>query len=247
MTLTLILVAVLCVTVLAMLGWRLCSHALAMATLLGFLGIACGPVPKLLLPALQKPYALRPSADWAPSNAIVLLTAGASFVKRDLIIEPSSSAYGRIAGAVILYRDCKRSGARCTLLVSGGDANRVGEALSVTYSRTLLQLGVPVSDMVLETHSMDTWQNAKFALPFLREIGAQRVWLVTSGVHMRRAMLCFEHFGIHATPMRADYQRGYLSSLPIATNVAMTDAALHEILGIAAYYLYEKTGWSVLV
>jgi uncharacterized SAM-binding protein YcdF (DUF218 family) len=247
MTLTLILAAVLGVTVLGMLGWRRCSHTLAMVTLFGFLAIACGPVPKLLLPALQKPYAIRPATDWAPSNTIVLLTAGASFVKRDEIIEPSSSAFARITGAVVLYRDCKRSGARCTLLVSGGDADQVGEPLAVTYSRTLLQLGVPVSDTVLETRSMDTWQNAEFARPLLQAIGAQRVWLVTSGVHLRRAMLCFEHFGIHPTPMRADYQRGYLSSLPAATNIVVTDSALHEIFGIAALYLYEKTGWSVLV
>lgn len=245
MTLTLILVALLCVTALAMLGWRRSSHALALATLLAFLAIGCGPVPRLLLPMLQRPYAIRPAADWAPSNAIVLLSAGASLPGQGTI-EPGSSAFGRITETVVLYRDCKRVGARCTVLVSGGDASRLDEPLAVTYARTLVQLGVPATDQVLERRSMNTWQNAEFALPLLRAIGAQRVWLVTSAPHMRRALLSFAHFGINATPMRADYLHGLFTQLPAAANVALTDVALHEFAGIAAYRLYEKTGWNLL-
>jgi uncharacterized SAM-binding protein YcdF (DUF218 family) len=244
MTLTLILAALLCATVLARLGWRRSSRAITVASLLGFFAIGCGAVPRLLLPLLQQPYAIRPPANWAPSNAIVLLTAGGSLAEDS--IEPGSSAFGRIAETVVLYRDCKQANARCTVLVTGGDASRLDEPLSVTYARTLLQLGVPASDQVLETRSMNTWQNAKFSLPLLRSIGAQRVWLVTSGTHMRRSMLCFEHFGIDATPMRADYAHGVWSKLPIGANVALTDVALHEFLGVAAYHLYAATGWNFL-
>ena len=244
MTMTAILVALLCAAVLSRLGWRRSSRAIVVVTLLGFFAIGCGVVPRLLLPLLQKPYAIRAPANWAPSNAIVLLTAGGSLARGT--IEPGSSAFGRIAETVVLYRDCRRANARCTVLVTGGDASKLDEPLSVTYARTLLQLGVPSSDQVLETRSMNTWENAEFSLPLLRSIGAQRVWLVTSGTHMRRGMLCFEHFGIHATPMRADYAHGVRSKLPIAINFALTDAALHEFLGVAAYHLYAKTGWNFL-
>lgn len=244
MTLTLILAALLCAIVLSMLGWRRSSHTVAVVTLLGFFAIGCGLVPGLLLPLLQQPYAIRPPANWAPSNAMVLLTAGGAPAAGT--IEPGSSAFGRIAETVVLYRDCKRAGARCTVLVTGGDAAKLDEPLSVTYARTLLQLGVPASDQVLETRSMNTWQNAKFSLPLLRSIGAQRVWLVTSGTHMRRGMLCFKHFGIDATPMRADYAYAVWSKLPIGANVALTDVALHEFLGVAAYHFYATTGWNFL-
>lgn len=244
MTLTLLLAALLCAAVLARFGWRRSSRAIAAATVLVFFAVGCGLVPRLLLPLLQEPYVVRPVAHWAPSNAIVLLTAGGSLA-RDTI-EPGSSAFARIAETVVLYRACKQAGARCTVLVTGGDASRLDEPLSVTYARTLLQLGVPRSDQVLETRSMNTWQNAMFSLPLLRTIDAQRVWLVTSGVHMRRSMLCFSHFGIDAVPMRADYAHGIWSKLPRGANVALTDAALHEFLGVAAYHLYAATGWNLL-
>lgn len=244
MTLMLILAALLGVAVLVRLGWRRSAGVLAGLTAAAFLAIACGPVPRLLLTWLQQPFATRAPEHWAPSNAIVLLTAGASYAMPGAI-EPGSSAYARITEAAILYRACQGTGARCTVLVSGGDAKGLGEPLAVTYSRTLLLLGVPAAAQVLETRSMNTWENARYTVPLLRNLGAARVWLVTSGPHMRRSVLCFEHFGIDAVPMRADWLRAPFS-LPLASNVTLTDVALHEWLGVAAYHFYALTGWNAL-
>lgn len=50
-----------------------------------------------------------------------------------------------------------------------------------------------------------------------------RVLLVSSGFHLRRGMLYFAHFGIHAVPVRADYVDGVRSWLPLSYNFAMAD------------------------
>jgi uncharacterized SAM-binding protein YcdF (DUF218 family) len=209
--------------------------------LLFVLAVGCGPVPKVLLHYWQAPYVQRPALDWAPANAIVLLTAGSTYPPGGPL-EPGQTAYSRIAETVVLYRDCRAAGVRCTVLVSGGDADDTGEPLARTYKRTLLKLGVPVEDLVLEPRSLTTWGNARFARGKLRQIGADRVWLVTSAYHLRRAVFAFRHFGMEVTPVRADYLRGLWSLVPSTYNVYVTDAALHEYVGMALYHWYAWRG-----
>jgi uncharacterized SAM-binding protein YcdF (DUF218 family) len=124
------------------------------------------------------------------------------------------------------------------VLVSGGDAHVVGEPLAQVYGKALARLGLPAADMVLEPRSHTTWQNAEFARAPLARIGAQRVWLVSSALHLRRAEFAFRHFGIAVTPVRADYARSAWSLLPLAGNLSLTDHALHEYAGMVLYRWY---------
>lgn len=241
MTLRLLIALLVCAWLAGRLGWRRLRLAgLALALLVVF-AVGCGPVPKILLRYWQSPYVQRPALDWAPSNAIVLLTAGSTWPPGGPL-EPGQTAYSRIAQTVMLYRDCHAAGVRCTVLVSGGDADHTGEPLSRTYSRTLVKLGVPADDLVLETRSLNTWGNARFARPELQKIGAQKTWLVTSAHHLRRAVFAFQHFGMAVTPVRADYLRGVWSLLPSTYNIYVTDAALHEYIGMALYHWYAWRG-----
>lgn len=242
MTLPLLLAMLLLALGLARAGRRRLSRIGYALVVVLFLLAASGLAPKLLLGTLQAPYARRPVPQWAASNVIVLLTAGDTHAPYGPI-EPGMSSYGRIVETVVLYRRCRQAGGNCRVLISGGDALHVGVPLAVTYARSLHELGVPVADMWLETRSLNTWQNAQFAQPLLSRLAAQRVWLVTSGYHMARAMLCFERFGIHASPVRADYLRPLRSLLPSAANVELTDTALHEYVGMAVYRLLDGLGW----
>jgi uncharacterized SAM-binding protein YcdF (DUF218 family) len=241
MAVKLLIALLACAWIVGRLGWpRLRQAGLLLA--LGFvLAVGCGLVPKLLLHYWQAPYVQRPALDWAPSNAIVLLTAGSTYPPGGPL-EPGEPAYSRITEAVVLYIDCRAAGVRCTLLVSGGDANHTGEPLSLTYARTLVKLGVPAQDMVLESRSLTTWANARFARDKLQQIGAGRVWLVTSARHLRRAVFAFDHFGIDVTPVRSDYVRGLWSWVPTAYNFYVTDSALHEYVGMALYRWYAWSG-----
>ncbi|HZX69226.1 MAG TPA: YdcF family protein, partial [Rhodanobacter sp.] len=133
----------------------------------------------------------------------------------------------------------------CKVEVSGGDARRLGQSEAAIYAENLRQLGVDPADLLLEPRSMNTWQNAQFSGPLLKAAGADRVLLVSSGFHLRRGMLYFTHFGIHATPVRADYVSGIASWKPLSYNFTMADMALHEYVGIARYHWYNAMGWNV--
>lgn len=227
--------------------WRhrrwLAAGLLALAVLL-FVLIGCGPLPRWMMNDLQAPYALRPALRWAPSNAIVLLTGDAVSVP-GAGVEPSPGVYARIAEAAVLYHDCRRAGVTCRLLVSGGDPSRLGTTLAASYAVVLRGLGVASDDLILESRSNNTWQNAKFCRPLLAALGAPKVWLVSSGFHLRRSVLYFAHFGIVAIPVRADYWRASLTDWPSPLNFVLTDIAMHEYLGIARYYVYNAMGWNV--
>ena len=227
-------------------GWRkrrgLARSLVALALLL-FLAMGCGLLPRWLLSRLEAPYALQPALQWAPNNAIVLLTGDAVHVPGGAV-EPSLGAYGRITEAAMLYNDCRHAGAGCKLLVSGGDPTHMGTSLAASYGAVLRRLGVSSEDLILESRSKTTWQNAQFSRPLLSAIGVQRIWLVSSAFHLQRSLLYFAHFGISATPVRGDYLKAEFSAWPSWLNISLGEVALHEYVGIARYHVYNAMGWN---
>ncbi|MFT4197083.1 MAG: YdcF family protein [Pseudoxanthomonas sp.] len=229
----------------ALLAWRHWRRtaagcaALALALLLLF---GCGPVTGWMLDGLQRGLA-DDNARWAERNVIVLLGAGTQRTPDG--VEPSLFAHARIAKAAQLWQACRQQpGRTCLLEISGGDALGNGRSEAAVYRRTLIALGVDPADLLLEPRSMNTWQNAQFSAPLLRRAGAQRVLLVSSATHLRRACLYFEHFGTAVTPVRADWLAPR-SGPPSGANFLLADLALHEYLGIARYHLYQAMGWNV--
>ncbi|MGC1549911.1 MAG: YdcF family protein [Rhodanobacter sp.] len=226
------------------LSWKRFSRVLVALSVVLFLAVGCGPIPALLLTRLQAPYAVDAPITWASRNAIVLLGAGTVRVPGGGDIEPSPFAYGRIDRAASLYHACKQSGNDCKVEVSGGDAVGTGASEAAIYSAYLQQLGVDSGDLLQESHSMNTWQNAQFSGPILKAYGAQHVWLVSSGIHLRRGSLYFTHFGIETTPEHADYLKAQWSWWPQTWNFWAADIALHEYIGAASYHVYNAMGWN---
>ena len=59
---------------------------------------------------------------------------------------------------------------------------------------TLEKDGVPANVITAEPTALTTLENARISIPLLRQQGAQRIIIVTSWFHSRRALACFEHF-----------------------------------------------------
>ncbi|GGY19866.1 hypothetical protein GCM10008098_10330 [Rhodanobacter panaciterrae] len=245
MTLDALLILIVLAIVLALLKWRRCSRALLALAVILLLAAGCGPLPTWLLTRLQSDVAVDTPIAWGQRNAIVLLGAGTVRVANGGPVEASLFAYGRISKTAVLYRACRQSGNACKVEVSGGDARGLGQSEAAIYADDLQRLGVDAADLLVEPRSMNTWQNAQFSGPLLKSWGADRVLLVSSGFHLRRGMLYFTHFGIQATPVRADYVNGVWSWWPQSYNFTVVDLALHEYAGIARYRFYNAMGWNV--
>ena len=73
--------------------------------------------------------------------------------------------------------------------------------------RVLLRdLGVPDSAISLETQSTTTRGNALYSAQKIREAGFDKVLLVTSALHMARALGAMRVAGVEAIPAPTDYQ-----------------------------------------
>lgn len=219
------------------------SMALLATGLSGFLLVGCGPLPRWLIGQLQAPYVVRPALTWAPRNVMVLLT-GSQVRVPGRGLEPSFDSFGRIAQVVAMYHDCRGAKAVCKVLVSGGDPDGFGQSLAEVYGDLLQHMGVPAADLLLEPRSANTWENAKYTQPMLHALSPARVWLVTSGFHLRRAMAYFARFGIVPIPVRADYLQVVPHWAPSAGNFAVMDLALHEYVGLLRFRVYDAMGWN---
>ncbi|WP_109125783.1 YdcF family protein [Dyella sp. C11] len=235
-----VLVLALC---LRRLRWRKTSAALMAVCVLVFFGIGCGLLPRLLSENLQGRYESEPAIAWAPRNAIILLGAGTA-VEEGHRLQPSFFVNGRVLRAAQLYSACKAAGKECRLVVSGGDSQSHGEPEAVVYGRALRQLGIPEADLSLESRSMSTWQNAQFSRPILAEYAPQHIVLVTSGIHLKRSLIYFAHFGIVPQPVAGDWVNARWELAPDSWNFMLMDASLHEVLGILRYDVYNVLGWN---
>ncbi|KDB62839.1 hypothetical protein AZ16_0379 [Bordetella bronchiseptica B18-5 (C3)] len=242
MTVLLLIVLVLLAAGLAWRQWRRASRMLYGLSLVLFLALGCGPIAAWLLDGLQSDYQAKPPIAWGQRNAIVLLGAGTEQAAGR--IEPGIFSYARIVEAARRYHDCRKAAAQCKLIASGGDAAYHGDAEANVYRDPLVALGVDAADVLPEPGSMNTWQNAQFTSAVLRRYDADRVVLVSSGIHLKRSALYFAHFGVAATPVRADYLHARRSVVPLSYNFAVADFALHEYLGIVRYHVYNLLGWN---
>ncbi len=244
MATTFILILLIMVIILLLIKHIKTAIATLMFTIICFLLIGNGFIPSILLKHLQTSFVDLPKPQWGNQNAIILLGAGAIKLPVTNAVNPTIMAYSRINEAAHLYLDCVKNHTKCTIIISGGDALKTGKSEAIVYRDVLLGLGINNSDIELEPRSMNTYKNAEFTSAILKKNLFNQVILVTSGIHLKRALLYFSHFGINAKPALADYLTPQFAVIPIGYNFAVTDFAIHEYLGIVRFHIYNFLGWN---
>ena len=154
-----------------------------------------------------------------------------------------NQAADRMMHALLLYR----RGRVGKLLVSGGSGMIEGsnESEAGNAARVLRLAQVPKADLLLETKSKNTHENALFCKQMLDSLGLgkARILVVTSAFHAPRAARCFAKVGLPATffstDLRSHPARITLSVLLLPNLEALSrwDVLLHEWVGYAAYML----------
>ena len=204
--------------------------------------IATGIVPTIQLSLTQLTNPLS-AVTWQDRNTIVVLGDGT--VRRTQTSAPGVPifAYGRLVMAASAYNDCRAHGKDCHIVVSGGDPARHGASEAVVYSRVLLALDVPQDAVTLESRSQNTWENAAFSTALIP--AGRQVVVVTSGIHLKRALVFFDHFRPGAVGVAADRLGPIFGPLGMGYNFFATDALLHEEIGLIQYHVYNALGWNL--
>lgn len=176
-----------------------------------------------------------PAACAGPAPAtIVVLAAG--FEREpanagDFAALESDSIRRALAG-IELWR--RTPGA--TLVFAGGGPFAVSE--SATLQDLAELLGVAAGSIRREDRSQTTWENAQ-QLRMLTPALPQRIWLVSSALHLPRALIAFRAAGFEPCAYASDRRYvppggvGYY--LPQSSALIKTEEAIHEIIGQVLY------------
>lgn len=211
--------------------------AVALEVLLLFLTTPLGAYALARLVLTRLPSAQ--SCAGPPPNTIVVLSEGSERPPH------SEDDYGalrllslrRLYTAVELWHDQPDS----RLVISGGGYRRIPDAAPM--ASLARALGVPAKKIEIEERSRTTWQNAKYVAALAPPV-SRRIWLVTSAIHMPRALGAFRAWGFEpcAWPSGLEYTRlhfGPASFVPQGSAVTDSTLALHELLGDIEYALLE--------
>ncbi|CAN5502941.1 YdcF family protein [soil metagenome] len=224
--------------------WRRRTRAavwtVALAALLLF-GAGSGALGTLLLPSADATKTTG-HIRWQEHNSIVLLGAGTRAPVGSAGATVPFFGYSRIAAAATAYFSCIRHGPDCKVIVSGGDPQRHGATEAAVYAAALKALNVPQSDIILEPRSKNTWQNAQESTAIIP--AGRLVVVATSGFQLERALLYFSHFRAGVVGYPSDYFDIEFTLMPSSQNIMITDALLHEQIGILRYHVYNALGWN---
>ncbi len=103
-------------------------------------------------------------------------------------------------------------------------------------------LGVKNKYLILETSSLNTYQNAKLTKKIIQKNRWKKVCLVTSAVHIPRSVSVFRHFKIKVIPVPSDYRTSKIKYsweyyFPQASTFENSVIGIHEYIGIIFYRL----------
>jgi uncharacterized SAM-binding protein YcdF (DUF218 family) len=166
-------------------------------------------------------------------EAIVVLAGGT--IPPDSVLpngEMCASTLHRCIHGARLYRQ----GPPC-LVVATGDPK--GTRLMRDF---LVEQGVAKSDLLVESCSYTTYENAAATRKLLHERGIDRIVLVTDAAHLPRASRCFSAQGFEVTPSGCHYRATSINApffglLPSPGGARDMQDAMHEWMGLGWYWL----------
>lgn len=243
--LTILFLLLLLAAVMFLFRRRRASFALVILFLCGALLGGTPFVPSFLLSRLQV-YPRLEQGDWTKRTAIFLLGAGGTR-RSGGAVTSSTFGFSRVFEAARLFHDCSSSGGFCVVVPCGGDALGLGITEAEIMKRELVAVGVPEAAIISESRSRNTFQNALFGREAVAGMGFESLVLVTSGVHMARAMKFFTHFGLDVLPAPSDQLQAVRSFVPVAMNFFVMDLSVHELLGIVKFHVYNLMGWNAKI
>lgn len=149
---------------------------------------------------LEQRYPVVDESDLPRADAIVVLGGGSSYrwINRPNVTADDLESSRLAAGA----RAWLAGRAPVVILSGGGDNGGESDATEARrMAHAIGRLGVPESVLLLEDRSRNTRDNARYTAALADQHGFRRVLLVTSSLHMPRAVLQFNNENVDVIPV----------------------------------------------
>lgn len=149
----------------------------------------------------------------------------------------------RLLQAIQLYKTKKIQ----KIMISAGSVSIINGNNEKTEANASLlflkQIGIPIEDIIIETKSKNTYENAKYSKEKLSVLKLKngKLLLITSAYHMNRSLACFKKEGIVVDSFPACYQQlntnfwSFYTLIPDDTAFTMWFDLFHEWFGIFSY------------
>lgn len=190
--------------------------------------------------SLEDRHVVVPEESLPNADAIVVLGGATRYrwLQRE-DVDPWDLGSSRLAAGARAWLS-KR--APIVILTGGRGGRDASEAARMKIA--IQRLGVPASALVLEERSRNTEANAINTARLAHELGVRRILLVTSALHMPRAMLLFERQGFEVTPVPVP-ERGHRDTwrerwVPSPNALWRSGRALKEYVALLALH-FEST------
>jgi uncharacterized SAM-binding protein YcdF (DUF218 family) len=204
------------------------------ATAIAWLWLWSTPAASLWIRTyLESQHPALPVAALPDADAIVVLGGAVSPPGARRSDVDLGFAADRVLHAARLYH----AGKAPVVVLSGGSDPTVSAISEAEAMQLFLRdLGVPDSAMLLETRSRNTRENARYSAQLLDARKMHHILLVTSALHMDRAMGQFLGQGLDVTPAVTDVEAVPVPAdlwryLPDAGALSSSAGAIKEILG----------------
>ena len=203
-------------------------------------------VASQLAASLENQYPPKP-IESSPNAKVIVVLGGVIRmpVKPRLEVELVESS-DRILHAFRLFQ----AGKAPTIFISAGNILKIDDRESEAFyiSRLLVEWGIPENVIAKAGYSRSTRENAMETHAYLDDskLLDEPVLLVTSAIHMPRAVKTFEKSGINVIPSTTDIIAAgalvpdFINWLPSLGALNIFTKAWHEYLGLWAYHL---RGW----
>ena len=204
-------------------------------------------VPSSLLYWLENETAptYRPGTTY---DAVVLL---GGLVNEHVTEESGQPSYNdNVERLIMVHRLLVQGRAKLAIVTSSPEVTSVrresGEARVI--ARQLEEWGIDPARIIIEEHARNTHENAVYSQRIARERGLEKVLIVTSAYHMKRAAECFAAVGMPVDTFPVDFRAragvGFFehSWFPRANYLGESANELREIAGL---YIYRLRGYAI--
>lgn len=216
---------------------------LALSTCVWLVVIATPMLPNMVINSLEsqyKPLYIDELTDINDEFHIVILGAGHGF-NADMPANTllSQSALSRLNEGIRLHRQLPNS-----KLVLSGYSTVGGLTSAEMMGKAALLLGVNKESIILQNKPVDTYEEA---VVYAENYGIKHpMILVTSAVHMPRAMWMFEEQGINPIASPTDFKlkgtrRQRWFGFPELSNIEKLNVGIYQYAAIAEYALFKSS------
>ena len=201
------------------------------------------PTANALARALETPSTATAKPD-VTYDAIVLL---GGLIDDRATATFGSTQYNEDVERLLVTFEWLRTGRAKSVIISSGayDSSRAEVVEARVLAKELEGWGIASDRIVVEDQARNTRENAVYSAKIARDRGLSRLLVVTSAMHMPRALDCFRAVGLEVDALPVDYRsfdtgRFSASWLPRPGYLAQSSSVLREVFG---RYVYRLQGY----